>query len=124
MWSVSVEQDTPKPLIIQSNHLLFCPMQPILVDQNRPSLKPVYFLNGIIARLWSISAWLISSQIKASPSSIAKSVPCQPYNITAHILSSNYGSVGSSIERPLRQELFRQARTGAAEDAIAQQILL
>lgn len=47
MWSVSLVQDTPKPPIIQSNHLLFCPMQPILVDQNRPSLKPVYFLNGI-----------------------------------------------------------------------------
>ncbi len=51
-------------------------------------------------------------------------VPCQPYNITAHILAPNYGSVGSSIERPLHQELFRQARTGVAEDAIAQQIIL
>lgn len=38
--------------------------------------------------------------------------------------ASYYGSVGSSLERPLHQELFRQAMTGAAEDAIAQQILL
>lgn len=35
-----------------------------------------------------------------------------------------YGSVGSSLERPLNQELFKQAMTGVAEDAIAQQILL
>lgn len=46
------------------------------------------------------------------------------HNVTAHFLASNYGSVGSSIERPLHQELLRQAMTGIAEDAIAQQILL
>lgn len=37
---------------------------------------------------------------------------------------SYYGSVGSSLERPLHQELFEQAMTGVAEDVIAQQILL
>lgn len=36
---------------------------------------------------------------------------------------SYYGSVGSSLERPLHQELFGQAMTGVAEDVIAQQIL-
>lgn len=35
-----------------------------------------------------------------------------------------YGSVGSSLERPLHQEFFEQAMTGVEEDVIAQQILL
>jgi len=59
----------------------------------------------------------------------AKAFRDQPVHHIMLLCISYYGSVGSSLERPLHsrellnQDLFGQAMTGVAEDVIAQQIL-